>query len=79
MVEPGARQRRRPGSAGLPVLLLAGLVLASCASGRSESGRCVYRYATDDSRGGQLRWGPRNNHDPDMTPVFEGEPSPNPN
>lgn len=76
MAERGSRHRGRTGWAGLPSLLLASLVLASCAGGSAgssgaESGRCVFRYATDNSKGGQMRWGPCNNHDPMMTPIFE--------
>ncbi len=62
-----SRRRFRWGPAGPVSLLLAMLVVASCAG---TGGRCVYRYATDNSKGGQMRWGACNNQDPMMHRVF---------
>jgi hypothetical protein len=53
-------------------LLAVSLVLASCSEQPTE-GRCVFRYSVGDDKGGQMRWGPCNNQDPAMHPLFTPE------
>jgi len=47
----------------------AAIVLASCSGAGSEA-RCVYRQTYGSDMGGQLRWGPCNNQNPTMHPLF---------